>query len=69
MTIRLLCDLPINARHGATKGRVFEVIRRDGGLAFVAGDAGVEFGVFLTRPEILPSGWRRVAFAAECEVV
>ncbi len=29
MKIRLLVDIPIEAKHGATKGRVFDVIRRD----------------------------------------
>jgi len=47
MKIRLLVDLPIDGKHGANKGRVFEVIREERGgrcqnKLFFIGDAGEE---------------------------
>ncbi len=30
MKIKLLVDLPIDHKHGATKGRVFELLKTDG---------------------------------------
>ncbi len=52
MKIRLEVDLPIEKIHGATKGRVFDVIRLDGNRAVFAGDAGFEVTALCREYEI-----------------
>ena len=46
MKIRLTLDLPIDKKHGATAGRVFEVVRQDlmgrSRRVFFVGDVGRE---------------------------
>ena len=43
MKIKLVVDLPLDPKHGATAGREFEITREDdmqGGKVFFLGDAG-----------------------------
>ena len=55
MFVRLLTDLPIDPRCGATEDRVFRCIRHDGAdsgrgkMAFFIGDNGEECGAFLAH--------------------
>jgi len=53
MKIKLNRDLSLDKKHGATKGREFEVIEGDvmKRLLFVIGDAGEKFGVYSNECE------------------
>lgn len=55
MKIKLTCDLPVDAKHGCKKGRVFDVARRNKGRGrprwFVTGDTGEEVGVLSHEAE------------------
>ncbi len=58
VTIRLLMDLPVEKKHGMTKGRVLRAIYRPqvgrGGVRFtVKGDAGEEVGVLKHEAEVI----------------
>ena len=47
--MKLIIDLPIAKEHGATKGREFEITRREAGRdakVFFVGDAGEECAAF-----------------------
>ena len=47
--LKLTIDLPIATEHGATKGREFEITRREGGRnakVFFIGDIGEECAAF-----------------------
>jgi len=51
--IELKQDLPIESKHGATKGRVFEVVDDAGGFWFV-GDAGERCKAWAREVKVLP---------------
>lgn len=58
MRIRLLANLPIERKHGATKGREFEVKRRcnkypGGERLFFEGDEGEECAAFWREVEVV----------------
>jgi hypothetical protein len=52
MKIKLLVDLPLEAKHGATKGKIFKLIRSNGLVRhslvkfWFLGDAGEECAAF-----------------------
>ena len=50
MYLRLLCDLPLDERHGAITGRVFQCLRHDNtgrhAKAWFRSDAGEECAAF-----------------------
>jgi len=49
MKIKLLKDVPVEAKHGLTKGKIFDVIREDEGRnarIWIMGKAGEECAVF-----------------------
>ena len=54
MRIRLKCDLPIEVKHGAMKGRVFKVAKRDGSGYWFDGDAGELCKAWRREVEVLP---------------
>ena len=52
LKVLLLQDLPLEKKHGATEGRVFECTRVEkgrGALAFFLSDAGEECGAYIDR--------------------
>jgi len=51
--IRLLIDIPVDKRHGLTKGRVLELIEADRPGNYVRSDAGVRMGIFLSEFEFV----------------
>ena len=59
MKIVLLRDLPVEKKHGATKGRVFDISRKEenrvrGGVHYYfIGDAGEEVGVLIHEYDII----------------
>ena len=40
MKIKIITDVPVDAKHGITKGRIFETLPKDGRGQWVMGDAG-----------------------------
>ncbi len=58
--IKLIIDLPIEGRHGMTKGRVLDVVRgsgrprrRDNPAWYVMGDVGEEVGVLRREAHVV----------------
>ncbi len=52
MKIKLKVDLPLEKRHGATKGRVFEVLMNRDRYTFV-GDSGEQCFAFSSEVEVI----------------
>lgn len=53
MKIKLIENLPVENKHGMTKGRVFDVIRTERGGSWVMGDAGEEVKVWMHECEVI----------------
>jgi len=51
MKLRLLVDIPVDAKHGLTRGKIVEQVEDERGGTWVIGDSGEKCKVFLCEVE------------------